>query len=689
MLPEIQLDQQRFEEIIEDAKKQIAKVYPQWTNHNEADPGITFLELFSWLKEMQQYHLDQIGESNERKFLKLLGIWPEPMRAASVLLNISGFETNQLLLDREQFFADRVSFEIQGRQQLVRATPILLRCQADAEQSDLILSQLEQGRTFQFFPFGNEPHIGNCFLIGFDYPLPVKQSFEIYLRIFDDYPIRRTAIADAKTFHPLAKLRWEYYTQSGWREVCPIQDETCQFLQNGFLEFCLQEPMAEGENGQYCMRVILEQTWYEVAPMLTGIYLNMLRAVQCSTVADYADFVGEAGKEVTCLLEHRLSAHARFLQKEQDGYRLLDPSQIVLMSKKEGGRLARVPECSGVRVLYEDIKFAKNLQPAVGDGFPNQCYEIGLENVMSSNLQLMVEEADGLWHCWEQVKDFDCSLPDSRHFCFDESSGTLFFGNCEHGMAPTGTIHLVRVVTSEGVDGNVKQHQICEGAAIPSEAVVINHWMASGGRQGETLKQCFARARASLRHTKRAVTNADYEQQVKQAPGLMIQNCRCVPLTTLLSQGNAINDNGVAVVVQPFSNGRREKLNEAYYRNLYDFLDQRRLMGTQVKVLSPEYIGITVFAEIRIHPYYQNALGMIQETVENFFDTANWIFGESVQYSTLYGIIDQLKCVLSVDSLVIDARGAGIGRNRSGDVRIPPNGLVYLLSGEYNLSDGE
>ena len=49
MLPEMQLDDQSFEEIVRGARKKIARIYPEWTDYNEHDPGITFLELLAGL----------------------------------------------------------------------------------------------------------------------------------------------------------------------------------------------------------------------------------------------------------------------------------------------------------------------------------------------------------------------------------------------------------------------------------------------------------------------------------------------------------------------------------------------------------------------------------------------------------------------------------------------------------------
>ena len=57
--------------------------------------------------------------------------------------------------------------------------------------------------------------------------------------------------------------------------------------------------------------------------------------------------------------------------------------------------------------------------------------------------------------------------------------------------------------------------------------------------------------------------------------------------------------------------------------------------------------------------------------------------------SDLYGCLDTLDCVLAVESLIMEARGTGVSRNRSGDVILPPNGLVFLSRAEYNWKDGE
>ena len=50
MLRTENLDDQTFAEIVEEAVKSIPTVFPEWTDHNAHDPGITLQELFAWYK---------------------------------------------------------------------------------------------------------------------------------------------------------------------------------------------------------------------------------------------------------------------------------------------------------------------------------------------------------------------------------------------------------------------------------------------------------------------------------------------------------------------------------------------------------------------------------------------------------------------------------------------------------------
>ena len=88
MLPELILDNENFEDIMDEARNMIVSLYPEWTDFNYHDPGITLIEMFSWLKESQQFYLDQISDETRKKFLKLLGMRQKHKSPALALANV-------------------------------------------------------------------------------------------------------------------------------------------------------------------------------------------------------------------------------------------------------------------------------------------------------------------------------------------------------------------------------------------------------------------------------------------------------------------------------------------------------------------------------------------------------------------------------------------------------------------------
>ncbi|MDG0812939.1 hypothetical protein [Cohnella rhizosphaerae] len=76
MLPKLPLDDRTYESILQEARQGIQRRLPEWTDENAHDPGMTMLELFAWISEMQQFYLSRVPDRNRRKFLELLGESP-------------------------------------------------------------------------------------------------------------------------------------------------------------------------------------------------------------------------------------------------------------------------------------------------------------------------------------------------------------------------------------------------------------------------------------------------------------------------------------------------------------------------------------------------------------------------------------------------------------------------------------
>ena len=80
-LPTPNLDDRRFQDILDEARRLIPRYCPTWTDHNLSDPGITLLELFAWMTDLLLYRLNRVPEKNYIKFLELIGVQLEPARS--------------------------------------------------------------------------------------------------------------------------------------------------------------------------------------------------------------------------------------------------------------------------------------------------------------------------------------------------------------------------------------------------------------------------------------------------------------------------------------------------------------------------------------------------------------------------------------------------------------------------------
>jgi hypothetical protein len=707
MLPVKSLDDQLFAEIVENARKRISKYYPQWTDYNAHDPGITFIELFAWLKELQQFHLDQIGPQNRLKFLKLFGLTPRAKKPARAFVRVYDVAADLALPQGTRLQAGEVQFETDG-EEFITPGRIVDGFSFSRGQKVSFGNQLTAtGGKMRFYLFGRAPEPGDAFYIGLDRPFPAGKTLSLYITIFDDYPVKRNR--PEENFAPLAELKWEYYTTQGWREAQVEKDETFEFIQSGriclkFAEEMAPLPEKSADAGEgYWLRATLLTSHYEVAPLMTGIGLNIIAVTQKKTLSAYHDFVWEegipdAGGGRTFIWDTELALWGRVelyvAAKIKKGRIFWRQTAHFTREIRDGKACFTLPPPGGewqeaVRLVCYEEGFTLARRVGRGDGFPFQSFEVQTEDLLAADFQVMVAAAGGCFTTWEKVQDFDGSGPENRHYIIDENSGEITFGDCEQGLAPEGDILIISCATCAGQNGNVKEGRINAFARRQVAAQVMNDTVAAEGADQETVDSAFLRLRREIRRVERAVTYEDFENLVRSTPGLMIYNCKTIPVSHIPKRDGSMDENAVSIVVQPFASGGVRQLNAAYMENIQRQLRHRHLIGTRVNVLSPEYIGIQLFAEILTKPYYRDAEARIRQAVADFFGQAVWEFGRPVQYSSIYGIIDTLDCVVGVQSLVIDAQGKGITRSVSGDVMLPPNGMAYLKKAEYVISAGE
>lgn len=697
MLPDIHLDKITFEEMLEKAKNRIAGCYPEWTDFNYHDPGITLLELFAWLKEIQQYELNHVGDVHRQMYLNLLGTETRHRIGAHAFVCTEVKQPVRIPAG-SRLEAPGVPFETEELQML---TGISIACAfglTDRKVSFLNQEQLALGHALEFYPFGKEAHSGTSLFLGFSAPLPAGEILRLTCWVGDSPENPRNPV-NSDTI-PLAKLRFTFWNGERYQSMEVLRDETFGFLFDGQLSFRLSGEMKErevdGEKG-YFLRVELEESQYEMPPVLRFLDINTLKVRQKETAAVF------------------LKAEKELPETKDDSPEVIEEESFLTISHGlcaegriqvfccEKGRYREV----AVKKIYQDVEYARthiwvdipkeifhkssffvlvsrqedwyerHQIVGIGRGFPGEVFLLDEDMVSVEDLELLVEEPDcpGIYQKWDRRKNFSHSGPEDCHYCVDSAGGKILFGDCIHGMAPEGKILLVSYGRVLGSGGNVKAARIERFAEEEFSGIpVTNPRDAVGGQEEESISQAFARVRKRLTEARNMVTAEDYENMVRKTPGLRIESCKALVGGT--EHGGKEEDNEVLIVVKPFSLDVRPRLKAALAENIRQYLEPRRMLGVRLRILSPVYGKITVYLEVTTCPQYQGAQERIEQAVEEYVKPLRKEFGGQISYSGLYGCIDRLDCVFRIRSLVLDAKGNGMRKNVYGDLLFPGNGIA-------------
>ncbi|SFS06837.1 baseplate J/gp47 family protein [Anaeromicropila populeti] len=710
MLPNLELDTENFDEIMDEARSMISSIYPEWTDFNYHDPGITLIELFAWLIESLQYFLDQISEDNLVKYLKILGTKRKNKVCARALVNVVP-ETDFIVMKGTKLYAGKVCFETNCKNYMVKGdiTKCFYGGKAQTSRKQLAetrqfvevvdKAQLEFGHKLKQMMFGKNPVPGDCYYIGLAQTLPDSIEISIYMEIEEDYPVKRNPIQQ-QLYAPLAAFRLQYSTKDGWKDVRGLRDETYGLLISGQIYFTLEEEMTDiivcGENSYY-LRLLLTESNYDAAPIVHGMSINVLPVEQKDTLIESVDVSKEQLiKMENCQIaaETFLSFHGvnRLYLKRGEVYFPVETFTKCLNYDKGCSTYfftGDAEELDGARIISYLSENEAKVELGIGNGFPFQEYNLFDSDMEYESFEILVQEIENKngFSQWTKVVDFGNSKPWDKHYVFDSRKGTVEFGDCIHGMAPEGRILVSSYARTVGMNGNVKENKINYFGDMTADNILIyNKEGAVGGRNEETMEESFLRVRANLKSSFAAVTYEDYERYVKETPGLMIESCKVISSVQMKQSHLNADETIVNIVVKPFTYQIRNKLSSCYEKNILMYLEQYRLVGTKINLLSPQYIRIELYIDIIFRPQFTDAKEQIKNTVESYFKNLSREFGTTVIYSRIYGILDILECVSHVKSLTIEAKGSGVTKSLDGNITLPPNGVVELGEVQYLFS---
>jgi predicted phage baseplate assembly protein len=600
-LPAPALDDRRFQDLVDDAKRLIARRIPEWTDHNVSDPGVTLVEAFAYIADQLLYRINRVPERDYIRFLELIGVRLFPPTAAHTAV------TFWLSAPQPETVRIPVGTQVgtprtQSEQSIVFSTveelPIItvaLERLASSIARNQVRDHSDQlALATGFFCFDTVPKPGDMLLVGLTEATP---SNAVTLR----FGCRIEGVGVDPDDPPLA---WEAWDGEAWA-ACELDSDTTGGLNR------------DGD-------VVLHVPEGHIASVVDRVRAGWIRARVTEPVEGQPRY--SASPEIRSLSVFTIGGTAPAVNAE-----LLTDEVVGEAEGVSGGR------------------FSLRSRPVVPSEEP-----MGIE---------VSDEAAG-WQPWTQVANFANSGPDDRHFALDAMAGEIAFGPAvrlgdgtirRYGAVPAKGVRI-RVPayrTGGGRRGNVARGTLSVlKSSIPYVSRVENRRPAEGGVDGEGIEAAKIRGPILLRTRDRAVTTEDFEHIAKEAAP-EVARVRCVAATGEGSEG------AVRVLIVPAVTSDRGRIRfeqlvpgQPTLERVTRRLDETRLVGTRVAVEPPVYRGVTVVARLRARPrvdpqrLQEDALAELYRyfhPTEGGLDGAGWPFGRPVHSGEVYAALQRLR----------------------------------------------
>ncbi len=241
-IPLPNLDDRRWADLVDEGRSLIPQYSPEWTNFNPSDPGITLMEVFAFVSEMDIYQLNRIPDRHKRKFLELIGLkLASPKPALTVL-----------------------AFSL--------ATG---HAPADIPKGSIYQFKTSSLPFRTLFPLTVAPGCleamvaTDALYLGFSDPLPPNAHIGLYVQV-------------GAGQHRAVDARWEYFNQQGWWSSLGLEDATCGFLRDGAVWIASPDQMRKQVLGnvaapRYYIRV---RTADGDPPVVRAVTFNAVAAEQ-------------------------------------------------------------------------------------------------------------------------------------------------------------------------------------------------------------------------------------------------------------------------------------------------------------------------------------------------------------------------------------------------------------------------
>lgn len=678
-LPVINLDDRQFDDLVVEAKARLEQSLPELAGLSPGDPLYYLVDLFAHLTDQLIYRTNLIPERQRQIYLNLMAIPRRPVQPSKgmICLDLEGKSAivPKLVKKETALSAKQTPFVTEHE---VLVTPLKIRL--------LVKRQVEADLTelLDLYPDLNPQQITTFMPVELT---PGQDAINTNGTIDDSLYLALHVAKNLSKPEPLKKVREALAGKILNIGLIPQRDLSAAMItrpQPRALEWTVAWCRRDNQEGllkcDYLPLQLLEDS--SNGGRQTGIVRLRLPEAESLLAPETPPDPSDAGMGnlppalPADITQESLICWIRLRTPHND----LDFSYLAVNATGISGQ--------GIE---------KDILLGIGNGEANQRLQLAQDDVDTQSLRLEVERKQQFLP-WYPVPHFAASGADDPVYRIDPANGLIVFGDGVNGRRPANgaRIRAAMLRYGGGKGGNLPADSITT-LNSPIAGIKVRHeYPTWGGIEEESVADAEQRIAAFLRHRNRAVTEQDFIELTLSNPLNPVARAALLPgfhpgreFTDI--RGNVPGIVSLLVLPPVREDGRFPKPNAGLLSDVHHYLSERMLLGTELFVLSPQFIPVALTASFEsVDP--NQSITVTQQVDRALRDYLwpltpggllgeGWQFGRSVEASELYTAIARVSGVRAIYDIQLYAEVDGEWQKaRDNRVDIPEYALPELMA---------
>jgi hypothetical protein len=614
------IDDRRFAQLVDETLARARVHTPEWTNFNQSDPGVTLVQLFSFLTENILYRANLTPERQRIKFLQLLRV---PLAAAAAAQGLVAIRN-----ERGPAVTQTLQADLEVR---AGAVPFLTQFAIDVLPIESrVYFRRPLAASAQMLDYYRLLYAS--FQTEFPDDVQLYETVALDRTVIDSVDINQDTVDRSLWIALLARphespddIRKQLGGRTLMLGIVPALDAVSARLVPGgvaqagkLLRFEVPNVPQDGRverdgtdrpNPQY--REIEPRTEVDLLTRPGVVQLVLPAADQLRVWSDVDPLESGVGNMPPALDDGDLAARlVTWIRVGADG---------AARARIRWVGINAVPVRQIERIVGEPLPD--------GDGRPDQARRLARAPVLAGSVTVVTRAGNDQPRRWIETDDLAAAPPEvpvsdprlapgatpdtgtntaADVFELDPEAGVLRFGDGLRGRRlPLDARVFASYEFCQGAAGNVADGAINGAPQLPSGLTVANPVQTWGGADPETVTAGEKQIKRFLQHRDRLVSVDDFESIACRTPGVQIGRIEVLPAfhPDLAPSEPGSTPGVVTIMAIPALDPEQPdapRANRLFLNALCQYLDPRRLVTTELVIRGADYKGIWISVGVEV-----------------------------------------------------------------------------------------